>query len=384
MNTHAHGKTIVGLAAALAVWWSAACRSSGEKLVTENVSRGDITTAVTATGTVNAVTSVNVGTQVSGRITTLFADYNSPVTKGKVIALIDPSIFQAQVDQARANLANAKANLEKTQATETDAKRTWDRYKNLFGRDLAARSQMDAAETAYLTARASTLAAQTQVDQTSAALRLAETNLYYTKILSPVDGVVISRNVDVGQTVAASFQTPTLFVIAADLTKMQIDTTVDEADISTVKTGQGVEFTVDAYPDETFKGTVFQVRNAAVTVQNVVTYDVVVTVDNRDLKLKPGMTADVSIITSQARNVLRVPNAALRFKPATKGPAAAAARGSAVWVEENGRPTRVPVKIGSSDGTFTELVGGDLKEGQPVIVESQAGTSRTSPGFRMF
>lgn len=384
MNKQALRMTIAG-ALALAAAWSAACRSDGEKLVTENVTRGDITTAVTATGTVNAVTSVNVGTQVSGRITTLFADYNSPVTKGQVIALIDPSLLQAQVDQAQANLANARANLEKAQATETDARRTWDRYKNLFGRDLAARSQMDAAETAYLTAHASTLAAKTQVDQTSAALRLAGTNLYYTKILSPVDGVVISRSVDVGQTVAASFQTPTLFVIAADLTKMQIDTTVDEADISTVKVGQDVEFTVDAYPDETFKGRVFQVRNAAVTVQNVVTYDVVVTVDNRDLKLKPGMTADVSIITSQARNVLRVPNAALRFKPAAKGPAAAAAaRGSAVWVEENGQPKRVPVKIGSSDGTFTELVAGDLKEGQPVITGSAARTSQSTPGFRMF
>lgn len=384
MNKHALKMTIAG-ALALAAAWSAACKGNGEKLVTENVTRGDITTAVTATGTVNAVTSVNVGTQVSGRVTTLFADYNSPVTKGQVIALIDPSLFQAQVDQAQANLANARANLEKARATETDAKRTWDRYKNLFGRDLAARSQMDAAETAYLTARASTLAAQTQVDQTSAALRLAGTNLYYTKILSPVDGVVISRSVDVGQTVAASFQTPTLFVIAADLTKMQIDTTVDEADISTVKVGQDVEFAVDAYPDETFKGRVFQVRNAAVTVQNVVTYDVVVTVDNRDLKLKPGMTADVSIITSQARNVLRVPNAALRFKPAAKGPAAAAAaRGSAVWVEENGQPKRVPVRIGSSDGTFTELVAADLKEGQPVITGSAAKTSQATPGFRMF
>jgi len=249
-----------------------------------------------------------------------------------------------------------------------------------------AKSQMDASETAYLTAHASTVAAKSQVDQSAAALSLAETNLVYTRILSPVDGVVISRNVDIGQTVAASFQTPTLFVIAADLTKMQIDTTVDEADISAVRSGQEAEFTIDAYPEETFKGVVGQVRNAAATVQNVVTYDVVVTVDNRELKLKPGMTAEVSIITSVVKNTLRIPNGALRFKPAEQGPPAAKPRGlgPAVWVEENGRPQRVPVKTGLSDGSFTELVSGDLKEGQPVIIESLAKPSRQASGFRMF
>jgi HlyD family secretion protein len=363
---------------------SSACKNGGIQFATEKVTRGDIITVVTATGTVNAVTSVNVGTQVSGRITTLFADYNSPVKKGQVIALIDPALFQAQVDQARANLSNAKANLDKATATEVDAKRTWDRYRNLYDRNLVAKSQMDSSETAYLTARASTVAAKTQVDQTGAALNLAETNLFYTKIVSPVDGVVISRNVDVGQTVAASFQTPTLFVIAADLTKMQIDTTVDEADISTVKVGQDVEFSVDSYPDVTFKGQVFQVRNAAVTVQNVVTYDVVVTVDNRELKLKPGMTADVSIITSVVRGVLRIPDAALRFRPTEKGKLAPLGRGPGVWILENETPKRVPVKIGTSDGTYTELLSGDLREGEPVIVESLAKPSRPAGGFRMF
>ena len=365
---------------------SPACKGGKAKFVTEKVSRGDIVTAVTATGTLNAVTSVNVGTQVSGRITTLFADFNSPVTKGQVIALIDPAIFQAQVAQARANLSNAKANLEKAAATEVDAKRTWDRYVNLFGRNLVAKSQMDTSETAYLTAHASTVAAKSLVDQSAAALSVAETNLFYTKIVSPVDGVVISRNVDIGQTVAASFQTPTLFVIAADLTKMQIDTTVDEADISVVKAGQEAEFTIDAYPEETFRGVVAQVRNAAVTVQNVVTYDVVVTVDNRDLKLKPGMTADVSIITSVVKDVLRIPDAALRFKPAVQGRPAPApgGRGPAVWIEESGQPVRVPVKIGMSDGSFTELVSGGLKEGQPVIIESLAKPRSQTSGFRMF
>jgi HlyD family secretion protein len=333
---------------------------------------------------VNAVTSVNVGTQVSGRITKLFVDYNTSVKKGEIIALIDPALFQAQVDQARANLANARANVDRALATEVDAKRTWDRYKNLFDRNLVAKSQMDTAETSYLTAAASTVAAKTQVDQTAAALSLAETNLFYTKIVSPVDGVVISRSVDVGQTVAASFQTPTLFVIAADLTKMQIDTSVDEADVSNVKVGQDVEFTVDAYPDETFKGKVFQVRNAAVMVQNVVTYDVVVQVDNRDLKLMPGMTAEVSIITSVVRDVIRIPNAALRFRPVEKGKPVGGGRGAAVWTLENNQPKRIPVKIGFSDGTYTELVSGDVKEGETVIVESLSKPSSQAAGFRMF
>ena len=363
---------------------AAACKNGGPRYVTEKVTRGDITTSVTATGTVNAVTIVNVGTQVSGRIIKLLADFNSPVKKSDVIALIDPALFQAQGDQAKANLASARANLDKAAATETDAKRTWDRYKSLFERDLVAKSQMDVAETSYLTAAASTIAAKAQVDQAAAALRLAETNLFYTRIVSPVDGVVISRNVDVGQTVAASFQTPTLFVIAADLTKMQIDASVDEADVSTVKVGQAVEFTVDAYPDETFKGQVSQVRNAAVTVQNVVTYDVVIQVGNRDLKLKPGMTAEVSIITSVVRDVLRIPNAALRFRPAEKGRPAGGGPGAAVWTLKNNTPERVPLKIGSSDGTFTELVSGNVPVGEPLIIESLAKPKTQAGGFRMF
>ncbi len=398
---------------------SAACKSSGSNYVTDKVTRGDIITAVTATGTINPVKSVNVGSQISGQITKLFVDFNSPVQKGQLLALIDPSLTQAQVDQARANLANAKANVEKAAATEADALRTRDRYKDLFARDLVAKSLMDTAETAYLTAHASTVAAKTQVDLSAAALKQAETNLVYTKIVSPVDGIVVSRNIDVGQTVAASFQTPTLFFIAADLTKMQIDTTVDEADISTIKIGQDVEFMVDAYPDVTFKGKVFQVRNAAATVQNVVTYDVVVSVENKDLKLMPGMTVDVSIITSVVRNVVRVPNAALRFKPPTTSspattatrpatggtspagrsasgtsaaggrpavgsPAAVGLRGPAVWILENGKLRRVPVKIGMSDGTYTELVSGDLKEGQEVVVESLVKRTATTSSPRMF
>ncbi len=247
------------------------------------------------------------------------------------------------------------------------------------------RSDLDTAETNYETANASVSAAKSQVAQTEAALNLAETNLRYTKIVSPVDGIVVSRNVDVGQTVAASFQTPTLFTIAQDLTKMQIDTSVDEADIGKVKVGQDVEFTVDAYPDITFKGKVWQVRNAPITVQNVVTYDVVINVDNPELKLKPGMTANVSIIVSIKKDVLKIPNAALRFKPSEKGPTAPEKKGPGVWILEKDKPKRIPVSLGISDGNYTELATGKISEGQELIVESLTKPkSAQSSGPRMF
>lgn len=359
---------------------------SGEiKFRTEKVTRGEIEMTVTATGTVNAVTNVLVGTQVSGTIKNIYVDFNSPVKKGQLIAQIDPATFQAQVNQARANLLSSKANLEKAEATLVDTKRTMDRNRELFSKNLISRSDLDTSETNYETAKASVSAAKSQVSQTNAALEFAETNLRYTRILSPVDGVVISRNVDVGQTVAASFQTPTLFTIAQDLTKMQIDTNVDEADIGKVIVGQDVEFTVDAYPDVTFKGKVWQVRNAPITIQNVVTYDVVIIVGNPELKLKPGMTANVSIIISTKKDILKIPNAALRFKPSEKGPAAPEKKGPGVWILEKDKPRRIPVSPGISDGNYTELVSGELKEGQEVIVESLAKPkSAQSSGPRMF
>ena len=336
----------------------------------DKVIRGDIEMAVTATGTVNPVTTVLVGTQVSGTVKNIYVDFNSPVRKGQLIAQIDPALFEAQVNQARANLLSAKANLEKADAMLVDAKRTMDRNKELFSKNLVARSDLDTAETNHETAKASVSAAKSQVAQTEATLSLAETNLYYTKIVSPVDGIVVSRNVDIGQTVAASFQTPTLFSIAQDLTKMQIDTNVAEADIGKVKVGQEVEFTVDAYSENTFKGKVRQVRNAPITVQNVVTYDVVINVDNPEFKLKPGMTANVSIIISIKKDVLKIPNAALRFKPADKTKKAPQQKGAGVWILEEGKPKRVPISTGMSDGNYTELVSGGIKEGQELIVES--------------
>jgi HlyD family secretion protein len=355
------------------------------KFKTDKIIRGDIEMAVTATGTVNPVTTVLVGTQVSGTIKELYVDFNSPVKKGQLIARIDPALFEAQVNQAKANFLSAKANLEKAGATLVDAKRTMDRNKELFSKNLVARSDLDTAETNYETANASVSAAKSQVAQAEAALNLAETNLRYTKIVSPVDGIVVSRNVDVGQTVAASFQTPTLFTIAQDLTKMQIDTSVDEADIGKIKVGQDVEFTVDAYPGITFKGKVRQVRNAPITVQNVVTYDVVINVDNPEFKLKPGMTANVSIIVSIKKDVLKIPNAALRFKPAEKGKTAAQQKGTGVWILEQGELKRLPISIGISDGNYTELVSGGIKEGQELIVESLTKSKTpTTSGPRMF
>jgi len=365
------------------------CKGDSPAYRTEQVSKGDIQQTVTATGTVNAVTTVLVGTQVSGTIKSLYADFNSRVTKGQLIALIDPEMLEAQ-------LAQAKANVEKADATFRDADRTLKRNRELFAKNLIPRSDFDTAETNFDSARA-------QLEQAKAAFKVAETNLRYTRILSPVDGIVISRNVDIGQTVAASFQTPTLFTIAQDLTKMQIDTNIAESDIGVVKLGQEVDFTVDAYPDITFKGKVWQKRQAPITVQNVVTYDVVIQVDNGDLKLMPGMTANVSVIIQTKREVLRLTNAATRFRmtdrsaPAGAGPGAGAGagakagagasekKGPAVWVLENGKPKRVAITPGISDGTYTEVVSGELKEGQQVIVETLKKTNtQPTSGPRMF
>ncbi len=381
---------IVGIAIAATAFYLLSNRNATIQFKTGKVTKGDIVMSVTATGTVNAVTTVLVGTQVSGTIKNISVDFNSPVKKGQIIAQIDPSTFQAQVQQAGANLLAAEANLEKAGATLVDAKRTMERNAELFSKNLIARSDLDTAETNYETAKASVSAARSQVAQTKAALEFSETNLRYTKIVSPVDGVVISRSVDVGQTVAASFQTPTLFTIAQDLTKMQIDTNVDEADIGKVNVGLDVEFTVDAYPDLTFKGKVWQVRNAPITVQNVVTYDVVIQVENLELKLKPGMTANVSIIISTKKDVLKIPNAALRFKldeNEKKSAEKKAVSGPGVWILEQGNPRRIDIAPGISDGNYTEITSDTLHEGQEVILESIAKDQKKQaapPGPRFF
>lgn len=381
---------LIGAALAATAFFLLRNKNSDIKYKTEKVAKGDLVMSVTATGTVNAVTTVLVGTQVSGTIRSISVDFNSPVKKGQIIAQIDPSTFQAQVQQARANLLAARANLEKAGATLVDAKRTMERNAELFSKNLIARSDLDTAETNYETAKASVSAAKSQVAQTEAAVEFAETNLRYTRILSPVEGVVISRNVDVGQTVAASFQTPTLFTIAQDLTKMQIDTNVDEADIGKVNVGQDVEFTVDAYPDLVFRGKVWQVRNAPITVQNVVTYDVVIQVENSELKLKPGMTANVSIIIATKKDVLKIPNAALRFKldeNEKKSAEKKAVGGPGIWILEKGTPKRINISAGISDGSYTEIIPDTLQEGQEVIIESAAKGQKKQeapPGPRFF
>lgn len=368
-------KILIGVLIAAALGSAAFFLFKGNKdemnFKTEKVAKGDIVSSITASGAVNAVTTVLVGTQVSGTIKNIYVDFNSVVKQGQLIAQIDPAIFEAQVEQAKANLLSAKANVEKANVALADTQRTLKRQKELFAKNLIAMSDVDAAGTAHDAAVTQVSAAKAQMAQTEAALKITETNLRYTKIVSPVNGTVVSRNVDTGQTVAASFQTPTLFNIAQDLTKMQVNSSVAEADIGKIQIGQPVEFTVDAYPDSPFKGSVSEIRNAPVTVQNVVTYDVVVKVDNPELKLKPGMTANVSIIVSSKSDVLRIPNAALRFRPSDQQKISEKReKGSGVWVLENEKLKRIAITTGISDGAYTELLSGEIREGQEVIVES--------------
>jgi len=496
-------------------------REPGVKYRTAKVERGSLSSFVTANGTVNPVITVLVGSQVSGTIQKLYADYNTPVKEGQLIAQIDPALFQALVAQAKAKLENAKAtfmnaqadiatarsnieaskaNVLKAKVSLDEAQRNLNRSLELYRRNLIATSDRDSAQTAYDSAVALLEAAQAQekasdaqldsakarlesaragIKQTEAELELAQVNLDHTRIIAPVTGIVISRNVDVGQTVAASLQAPTLFTIAQDLTEMQVDTNVSEADIGRVAVGQETTFTVDAFPQITFKGKVTEIRNAPMTIQNVVTYDVVVQVKNPDLKLRPGMTANVSILVAHRENALTIPNAALRFrpefarreasglpKPAGSKPIPASASAASgqnlerlkaelnlsqnqqaklsrilaeaqremqmykklspekalnksketwaaarvkiysvlneeqkkkydqmlrrteaskesipvykVWTPvPQGRPLPVEITTGISDGTFTEVLSGLLKEGQEVIIEAVGGNSKS-------
>ncbi|HQR68820.1 MAG TPA: efflux RND transporter periplasmic adaptor subunit, partial [Thermoanaerobaculia bacterium] len=288
------------LAAAGALLYSKRGNGTEAKFRWGKVDRGDVTANVTATGTLSAVTTVNVGSQVSGIIARLHADFNSQVKKGQLLAELDPTPFLQSVEQRRADLEKAKVELRNSELSLT-------RSKNLYKQQLLAPSDLDAAQTNRDAAAAS-------VAQSQAALKQAETNLSYTKITSPIDGVVVTRAYDLGQTVAASFQAPTLFTIAQDLTKMQVLTNIDESDVGRIRVGQVASFTVDAFPDTTFKASVSQVRLSPQTVQNVVTYPVMLDVPNPDLKLRPGMTANVLVPVDTRQAALRVPNAALRFK----------------------------------------------------------------------
>ena len=356
--------------------------SRNQRYITQRADRGDIRSTVSATGTVNAVTTVSVGTQVSGTIKQLFVDFNSPVKEGQLLAQIDPASIEAQVAQASANLSLARANLEKSRVAIRDTLINFKRNKILYGKNFISKSDLDTSETNYLSAIAQVKASEAQVAQAQAALNLAQTNFRNTQIISPVNGIVISRSVDVGQTVAASFQTPTLFTIAQDLTKMQIDANIDEADIGRIKMNQPVSFTVDAYPEMIFQGNVSEIRNAPITVQNVVTYAVIVKVDNPGLKLKPGMTANVSIVIDDKKDILRIPNAALRVKITDKDLKKDSPKGAGVWILEKKEPKRIPLKLGISDNQFTEVVSGYLNENHQIIVEVKTNdkTKNTRPG----
>ncbi|MDD3581641.1 MAG: efflux RND transporter periplasmic adaptor subunit [Desulfobacca sp.] len=367
-------------------WWWLAERGPQVRYQLEPVRSIDLEVKVVANGTLNPVTTVLVGTQVTGMIKKIYADYNSEVKKGQVIAQIDQALFQARVDQAQANYQVAQANVLKAQANLDDARKDFHRYQTLWGQNLVARDDLDKAYTRYETSRAELQAAQAQVAQALANLKSAKTDLDYTTIVSPVEGVVVSRAVDVGQTVVASFQTPTLFNIAQDLTEMQVDTSVDEADIGKVKEGQTATFMVDAYPGRRFTGQVTQVRLSPQTVQNVVTYNVVIETENPEFLLKPGMTASVDILVARRQQVLAVPNAALRFRPSAPADVAIP-EGTHVWrLGAEQRPVPVPLVTGLSDGQWTEVLEGDLKITDQLIVAQVSAANdqghRTPAGRR--
>lgn len=398
-----------GAASAPAVWrWRARASKPRLQIESAEVGRGRIVAKVTATGTLSAIVTVQVGSQVSGRVAALYADFNSSVKRGQIIAKIDPALFQASVEQARANLVAAQGTLAKARAQAVDARRQAARNKALVERKLIAQADYDTAQANADAARAQVRASRGALKQARAALHQARVNLDYTDIVSPTDGVVISRNVDVGQTVAASLQSPTLFVIAEDLARMQVNTNVAEADVGRLRAGMTASFTVDAYPSETFQGQVRQIRNAPQTVQNVVTYDAVIDVANPDLKLKPGMTATVTFVYAQKDDVLRVPNAALRFRPppdlvASPSGGHSGGRQSGdraglrdsgapealdrrtVWVMRGGEPAPAHIRTGITDGNLTEVVEGSISPGDRVVTDAAgppSGKAR-APGLRL-
>jgi HlyD family secretion protein len=385
-------------------------------LNTAEVSQGDVVATVEATGTLEAVTTVEVGTQVSGTIKTLGADFNSQVHQGQVIAQLDSSLFDTQVAQERATVARLNAEVQRARVQAEDAQVKLGRARDLAAKELIAKSDLDAAVSTANAADASVKSAEAQLVQAQASLKQAQVNLSHTVIRAPIDGVVIARNVNVGQTVAASMQAPTLFVLAQNLKEMLVNASVDESDIGKIQTKQPVRFRVDAYPNEIFHGTVSQVRLQPTVEQNVVSYVTVIDVPNPDLKLKPGMTAAVTIETGRADDAIKVPNAALRFRPTQEAfealgqkapeprqrpdgqsPSARGQQGgsggnqsrergdgtqrNAVWVLAQNTLKRVPVQVGISDGTSTAVTGSDLAPGTRVVtgVTTASATPAAAP-----
>jgi RND family efflux transporter, MFP subunit len=366
--------SLLALAVAAATWWALAERSTIHYAAMP-VAKGAVTRTVTATGTVNPELTIIVGTAVSGIIQELNCDYNTQVKKGQVCARIDPRPYQSIVDQNRANLAVAKAQLEKDEASLTYSKLALGRAATLVQTHAVSQDAFDSATSTYDQALAQIAFDEATIQQRRASLDAAQVNLDYANIVSPVDGTVVSRNVTIGQTVAASFQTPTLFLIATDLTKMEVDANVSESDIGGIKLGNKATFTVDAYPKRTFEGAVSQVRRSPQTVQNVVTYDIVIGVNNSDLTLMPGMTAASRIVVDQRKDVLRVPNQALRYVPS--GLAGAVQPGQPqIWVLRDGQPMSIAVAAGLDDDSFTEITSGEVKPGDLVITAEQIATPK--------
>jgi HlyD family secretion protein len=429
---------IVVAAGAFAFWrYRSSHKAADVTYKTAPVEKRHIVGRVTASGTLSALVTVQVGTQVSGRVQKLFADFNSPVKKGQLVAKIDPQLFEASVQQAQANYLQAKAGVATAEANGMNADKQLARTKALHDQSLASQADLDTAEANVAVTHASMDAAKASLAQAGAQLNQAQVNLSYTSIISPIDGVVISRSVDTGQTVAASLSAPTLFTIAQDLTKMQVDTSIAEGDVGRLQVGMKTNFTVDSFPGDRFLGRIRQIRNAATTVQNVVTYDAVIDVDNTDLRLRPGMTANVTVVYAERQGALAIPNAALRFRPpaaiagsasaaregghrrgrpdagpgegagagagetarATGGDAGSASGGTAasplgasggaatdgvagdpktIWVLRDGAPHSVAIHAGLSDGSVTEVIDGEVNAGDLVVIDAVSGEGATT------
>ena len=373
---------IVVATAAIVGWYR---QPADPQYITAEVTRGPVVRAITTTGAVDPVITVLVGAYVSGTIQSTSCDYNTKVNAGQLCAKIDPRPYQVIVDQDTANLANGQAQLKKDQASLVYAKVSYERDLGLLNHGIVSRDTVDNDKSVYDQAVAQVKVDESTIQQRQASLHAAQVNLDYTNIISPVDGTVVSRNITIGQTVAASFQTPTLFLIARDLTQMQVDTSVSESDVGAAKMGQDATFTVEAYPNRTFRAKVVQLRQAPVTVQNVVTYDIVIGVANPDLALLPGMTANVHIVTEQRTAALAVPIQAVRFEPhETTADHDGKAPGDAkrVWVLRDGRLVEVPVQLGIDDGSSIEVVSGELAPGDEVVVDRRGGSHAGSAAKR--
>ena len=372
---------IISAAVLLALGTACAIVKNGSvKYITKEVTEESITQYVEASGTIKPINTIEVGTQVSGTVARIYVDYNSVVKKGDLLAELDPSLFQANVDQSTAKLNNAQASYAKASSTLNYKRNNYQRYKHLYEKNYVSKDEVELALSNYQQAQAEVSAASAEVSAARATLDNNLTNLRYSKIVSPVDGTVISRAVDVGQTVAASFNTPTLFEVAEDLTQMQIETSVSEADIGKVKVGQKAIYTLDGYQDRKFEGEVTQVRLASTTTNNVVTYAVIVSVDNSEGLVIPGMSANVSIVTNKVDNALCVPPQALKFTPETNGQKY---EKQGIWLQTKGGLKRYDIEIGATDDNHTQIISNEIKAGDRVVVSSIGGKKKSqSQGMR--